>query len=219
MRTIARRLQRLEERCGPLVESAATKRLRVRLEAARVKLGSPPVSSKHLEGSRVMSIVEILKAGRQRVALAQKERPKTAREFDNEPVDEREETRKEERKEILIRSRSWRLERLEARVRLARHAFSIRIHFVDPEKVVTSTLLLQSGKRIGQGTRGTQRKPSGYPGQRATIARIKYCSSSTIARLPLCARWLNAALSRAWRHGPCHQLFRPYGQNRTTRHY
>jgi hypothetical protein len=41
----------------------------VRLEGARVKLGSP-VLSKRLEGSRVMSIVEILKAGRQRVSLA-----------------------------------------------------------------------------------------------------------------------------------------------------
>src|ERR1700686_1170870 len=56
MRAIARRLQRLEERWRPAVESEATRQLRARLEAARLRCGSPPVSPARVLQLRGMTI-------------------------------------------------------------------------------------------------------------------------------------------------------------------
>ena len=49
---------------------------------------------------------------------------------------------------------SRRLARLEARVRPASDSFSILIQFVDSEKRVTSTLLVESGKRVWTNLEG-----------------------------------------------------------------
>lgn len=68
MRSIARRLHRLEERFGPVVESGHTRHLRMRLEAARLRRGLPPISPDRLAWLKDKSIVEILNAGRQRAA-------------------------------------------------------------------------------------------------------------------------------------------------------
>ena len=64
MRSIARRLQRLEERFGPAVESEETRHLRARLEAARLQCSLPPISSERLAEVRGMSIAEILNSSR-----------------------------------------------------------------------------------------------------------------------------------------------------------
>ena len=48
----------------------------------------------------------------------------------------------------MVRSISRRLERLEKRVLPGSDSFSVTIHFVHPEKGVTSTLLMESGKRV-----------------------------------------------------------------------
>jgi hypothetical protein len=53
-----------------------------------------------------------------------------------------------EGKAKLVRNISRRLERLEARVRSTSDSFSVMIHFVHPEKGVTSTLLMESGKQV-----------------------------------------------------------------------
>ena len=68
MKTIVRRLKRLEQRFGLVVESGPSKELRRRLEAARVRCGLPAVSPERLTQLRGMRIVEILHAGRLRVS-------------------------------------------------------------------------------------------------------------------------------------------------------
>jgi hypothetical protein len=68
MRANARRLHRLEERFGTTVESLETLYLRMRLKAARLRCGLPLISPDRLAWLRGKSIVEILKAGRQRAA-------------------------------------------------------------------------------------------------------------------------------------------------------
>jgi hypothetical protein len=76
MRAIARRLDRLEERfglaqrCGPAVENWETRHLRMRLEAARLRCGSPPISPERQAELRGMRVVHILNAARQRAAGA-----------------------------------------------------------------------------------------------------------------------------------------------------
>ena len=78
MRLIDRRLRRLEERCLPAVESWQTRRLRERLEAARLRCGLPPISPERLAELRGKSIVEILHSGRQRAAARARESGKYA---------------------------------------------------------------------------------------------------------------------------------------------
>ena len=73
IRLIDRRLRRLEERCGPAFESWQTRRLRERLDAARLRRGLPPISPVHLAELRGKSIVEILHSGRQRAAARARE--------------------------------------------------------------------------------------------------------------------------------------------------
>ena len=63
MRALARRLQRLEERFGLAVESEATRDLRARLEAARLRSG-PPISPERRGELKGMSLVEILNSTR-----------------------------------------------------------------------------------------------------------------------------------------------------------
>ena|SRR5258708_35456279 len=79
MRAILRRLQRLEHRFGREEETVETRALRVRLEAARVRSGTPPPSPERLAELRGMSIPAILNAARNRLALAHdRELAKTA---------------------------------------------------------------------------------------------------------------------------------------------
>jgi hypothetical protein len=70
MRAIARRLRRLEERFGPPLETWHSRQLRARLEAAHRRCGLPPIPPERLAELRGMSMVDILIAGRQRVAAA-----------------------------------------------------------------------------------------------------------------------------------------------------
>jgi hypothetical protein len=69
MRAISKRLHRLERRLGTAAESEATRHLRMRLENARRRCGSPAASPEHLAGLRVMTISQILHSGRQRAAV------------------------------------------------------------------------------------------------------------------------------------------------------
>ena len=69
MKTIARRLHKLEERLTPAADDAQTTRLRSRLESARLRCGLPPLSAERQDNCRGMSLVEILNAGRRRAAL------------------------------------------------------------------------------------------------------------------------------------------------------
>jgi hypothetical protein len=64
MRTISKRLRRLEERIGPPLETGQTQHLRARLEAARRRCGLPAIFPERLAELRDMSIVDILMAGR-----------------------------------------------------------------------------------------------------------------------------------------------------------
>jgi hypothetical protein len=66
MRVIVRRLRRLEERLCPALESWEMQRLRGRLEAARLRSESPPISSKHEAMLRGRSIPDILNSSRGR---------------------------------------------------------------------------------------------------------------------------------------------------------
>ena len=77
MRAIVRRLARLEQRFGLVEETRETKILlarlaaaHLRLEAAGMRSETPPPSPKHLARLRGMSIVQILNAARNRLALA-----------------------------------------------------------------------------------------------------------------------------------------------------
>ena len=76
MRAIERRLARLEQRFGLVEETNEERVLRTRLEAARLRLKAagmrsetPPPSPEHRAGLRGMSIVDILNAARDRLAL------------------------------------------------------------------------------------------------------------------------------------------------------
>jgi hypothetical protein len=70
MKTIEMRLRRLEARLGAEPETWEALRLRARLEAARRRCGLPPPSAERLAELRGRSIVDILKAARQRFAMA-----------------------------------------------------------------------------------------------------------------------------------------------------
>ena len=78
MTAIIRRLRKLEERFGPPVETAYTRRLRERIEEGRQRLAeakkrgewSGPVSDCDGENFGVLSVIEILYRGRARVATA-----------------------------------------------------------------------------------------------------------------------------------------------------
>jgi hypothetical protein len=78
MRAIARRLQRLEKRFGPVEETREEKVWRARFEAARLRSGAPPPSPERLAELRGMSICQILNAARDRLALAA---PRAARDL------------------------------------------------------------------------------------------------------------------------------------------
>jgi hypothetical protein len=70
MRDISRRLDRLEERLGlagrrgPAVESWETRVLRLRLEAARKRSGSPPISEERRAEIRGLTVADILVSAR-----------------------------------------------------------------------------------------------------------------------------------------------------------
>jgi hypothetical protein len=70
MRAIAKRLDRLEARWGPAVESWKTRHLRARLEAARLRCGWPPTSPERVAELRRMTVPEILNSSRRRAAVA-----------------------------------------------------------------------------------------------------------------------------------------------------
>ena len=65
MGAISKRLHRLERRLVTAAESEATRQLRMRLENARRRCGSPAPSPEHLAGLRGMTIPQILHSGRQ----------------------------------------------------------------------------------------------------------------------------------------------------------
>jgi hypothetical protein len=71
MKAVAKRLRRLEQRWRPAVETHETRRLRTRLEAARLRCELPPISAERLNELRRMSIVEILNSGRCRASTLQ----------------------------------------------------------------------------------------------------------------------------------------------------
>ncbi len=64
MRAIVRRLQRLEGRLAPAMESRETRGLRARLEAARQRCGLPPIPPERIAELIGRSIGEILHSGR-----------------------------------------------------------------------------------------------------------------------------------------------------------
>jgi hypothetical protein len=64
MRAIARRLQRLEERLVPAVESWETRRLLARLEAARLRVDATPITPERRAELRGMTIPAILHSRR-----------------------------------------------------------------------------------------------------------------------------------------------------------
>jgi hypothetical protein len=69
MLNLRRRLRKLERKqLGTAVESEATQHLRMRLENARLRCGSPPASPEYLAGLRGMTIVQILHSHRQKSA-------------------------------------------------------------------------------------------------------------------------------------------------------
>ena len=70
IKTISRRLQRLEKRFGLVEETWEEKVWRARFEAARLRSGSPPPSPERRAELRGMSICQILNAARDRLALA-----------------------------------------------------------------------------------------------------------------------------------------------------
>jgi hypothetical protein len=63
MRAISRRLDRLEK-LGLVVETGLTRHWRVRLDAARLRSGSPPVPWERRTGLRGMSVTAILNSSR-----------------------------------------------------------------------------------------------------------------------------------------------------------
>jgi hypothetical protein len=65
MGAISKRLHRLERRLGTAVESEATRHLRMRLENARRRCGSPAPSPERLAELRGMTVPQILHLGRQ----------------------------------------------------------------------------------------------------------------------------------------------------------
>jgi hypothetical protein len=78
MRSISRRIHRLEERLGPPVETEYTRRLREWIEAGRRRLAEAqergewcgPVGDHHGENLAGLSVIEVLHRGRARVARA-----------------------------------------------------------------------------------------------------------------------------------------------------
>ncbi len=78
MRTIIRRLRRLEDRFGPPVETEFTRRLRERIKAERQRVAEArergeltgPIYEDDGESLAGLSVVEILDRGRARVARA-----------------------------------------------------------------------------------------------------------------------------------------------------
>ncbi len=70
MKAIAKRLHRLEKRFGSEVESEETWFLRSRIDAARKRCASQPISSRSVGEWSGMNIVAILNSGRQRAAMA-----------------------------------------------------------------------------------------------------------------------------------------------------
>jgi hypothetical protein len=83
MRAISRRLDRLEERLGlaarsgPAVETWETRVLRERLEVARLRCGSPPISPKRQAELKGMTVADILVSARRREFERQRELEKT----------------------------------------------------------------------------------------------------------------------------------------------
>jgi hypothetical protein len=77
MRSISRRLRRLEERFGiqfgPVVESLADRELRRRIAAARLRCGSPPISPKRQAELKGMTVAGILVSARRRKFERQRE--------------------------------------------------------------------------------------------------------------------------------------------------
>jgi hypothetical protein len=61
-----RRLQRLEKQLVPAVGDWRTRELLARLEAARVRTGSPPISPERQAELRSMTVPEILNSSRRR---------------------------------------------------------------------------------------------------------------------------------------------------------
>jgi hypothetical protein len=90
MRAVSMRLDRLEERfglagrTGPSVESWETRHLRMRLEAARLRSGSSPISLERQAELKGRSVAEILNSGG-RAAERQRGFGTTAPEFDVVP--------------------------------------------------------------------------------------------------------------------------------------
>jgi hypothetical protein len=70
MGALSKRLHRLEGRLGTGVESEATRHLRMRLENARLRCGSPAASQEPLAGLRGMTIPQILHSRRAGGAVA-----------------------------------------------------------------------------------------------------------------------------------------------------
>jgi len=66
MRAFARRLQRLEERRVPAAASWEALRVLARLEAARLRTKTPPISLERQAALRGMTIPEILNSSRRR---------------------------------------------------------------------------------------------------------------------------------------------------------
>ena len=72
MKSISRRIRRLEERFGPAVETAFSRRLRERIEAGRRRVAQwreqeeSSVSDQHRENLAGLSVTEILHHGRAR---------------------------------------------------------------------------------------------------------------------------------------------------------
>jgi hypothetical protein len=76
MKTILRRLHRLEEQFQPSIESPQDRYLRMRLEAARLRCGLPQPSPERLAELKGKSIAEILNSGRDKFSRVVK-RPVT----------------------------------------------------------------------------------------------------------------------------------------------
>jgi hypothetical protein len=81
MRDMARRLDRLEKRWGPAVESWETRHLQMRLEAARARCGLPSISAERRAGLRGMSVTAILNSSRAAAQFESAALPKRSRIF------------------------------------------------------------------------------------------------------------------------------------------
>jgi len=77
MKSISRRLDRLEERsgiqCGPVVESWEARELRLLLEAARLRSGLPPISRERRAELKGRSVSGILDSARRQAAEGPRE--------------------------------------------------------------------------------------------------------------------------------------------------